>query len=283
LTVRQRYITLALIERQVHTMRRTDVITVMVLLGLVCLAAVPLFADIDYVVTNNGSFVQYNTTTGAYSLLGTSSAVLYGLGYSSGVLYANDSGASPATGFYTVNPTNGALTAVGNLTGSTNGTGALTAPIGGGTIYYFDHSNQLFSINPGTGAATTIGPLGFTVAGNWDINFAPNGNLYVTSNGDFGQIDPTTGATTYIGHSGVQMQGMIPGDGTLYGFSGTSMYSIDLTTGAVTFVRNTPSALGNFESGTPVVSSGTPEPGTLMLLGSGALVAISRFRRRFGG
>lgn len=250
-----------------------------VLLALVCLATVPLVADEDYVVTNNGSFVEYNTATGAYVLLGTNSTVLFGLGYSSGVLYANDNGSSPNVGFYTVNPANGALTMVGNISGATNGTGAITAPIGGGTIYYFDHSNQLFTINPSTASATTIGALGYTVSGSWDINFGPNGRLYATSNGYFYQVNTSTGEATLLGHSGEQMQGLMDGDGNLYGFSGTSMYSINLSNGALTFVRDTPSALGNFESGTPVLTNSTPEPGTLVLLGSSVLAAAGVFRR----
>jgi len=169
---------------------------------------------------------------------------------------------------------------VGNISGATSGTGAVTAPIGGGTLYFFDHSNQLFTIDPNTGAATTVGPLGFTVAGAWDMEFAANGQLYATSDELFYRIDPTTGAATLLGNSGAELQGMIAGEGTLYGFSGTNMYSIDLTDGALTFVRNTPAGLGNFEGGTPVVTGSTPEPGTLLLVGTGILGLLRAVRRR---
>jgi len=253
---------------------------VLALLATVCLAAAPLVADEDYVATSNGSFIEYNTLTGAYTLLGTNATVLYGMGYSAGVLYANDSGNSPNVGFYKVNSSNGGLTTVGNISGATSGTGAVTAPIGGGTLYFFDHSNQLFTIDPNTGAATTVGPLGFTVAGAWDMEFAANGQLYATSDELFYRIDPTTGAATLLGNSGAELQGMIAGEGTLYGFSGTNMYSIDLTDGALTFVRNTPAGLGNFEGGTPVVTGSTPEPGTLLLVGTGILGLLRAVRRR---
>jgi hypothetical protein len=111
-------------------MTRRSTLRLLALLVLVCLATVPLVADIDYVATSNGSLIDYNTLTGAYTLLGTNATVIYGLGYSSGVLYANDSGNSPNVGFYTVNTSNGALTTVGSISGATSGTGALTAPIG---------------------------------------------------------------------------------------------------------------------------------------------------------
>jgi PEP-CTERM motif len=250
-------------------------------LALVCLATLPLMASQAYVATNNGDFVDYNTATGTYTLLGTNATVLWGMGFSSGVLYANDNNFSPNVGFYTVNATNGALTTVADITGSTSGSGTLTAPIGGGTLYYFDHSNQLFTVNPGTGAATTIGALGFTVAGAFDLDFAPNGQLYATSSGNFYQVNTSTGAGTLLGNSGTQLQALLAGDGNLYGFAGTSMYSIDLTNGALTFIRNTPAVLGNFDDGTPVLATSTPEPGTLVMLGTGALAAAGAFRRKF--
>jgi PEP-CTERM motif len=248
---------------------------------LVSLATLPLVASQVYVATNNGDFADYNTLTGTYTLLGTNATVLWGMGYSSGLLYANDNNGSPNVGFYTVNPANGALTTVADMTGSTSGTGTLTAPIGGGTLYYFDHSNQLFTVNPSTGAATTIGALGFSVGGTFDLDFAPNGQLYATSNGNFYQVNTSTGAGTLLGNSGTQLQALVAGDGNLYGFSGTNMYSIDLTDGALTFVRSTPSVLGNFDDGTPVLSTPTPEPGTLLMLATGALAAAGAFRRKF--
>lgn len=243
-------------------------------------ATLPLGADEVYIATNNGSFAEYNTTTGAYTLLGTNATVLWGMGYtSSGVLCANDSSGSPNTGLYTVSVTNGALTAVGDLTGSTTGSGTLTAPNVGGTLFYFDHSNQLFTINPTTGAATTIGPLGFTVSTAFDLDFAPNGDLYATSGGSFYEINPSTGAGTLLGNSGAQLQALVAADGGLYGFSGASMYSIKLTNGQLTFVRDTPAALGFFDDGTPVraAATSTPEPAAALSLLCGlTLVGCSR-------
>jgi hypothetical protein len=254
------------------------------LVAVLCLSPLPALADEVVVGTSSGDIVDYNTATGASTVLGTSSTVVFGLGYSGGVLYANDNGSAPATGFYTVNASNGALTFINNIgNASTSGTGAITSVAGGGTLYFFDHSNNLYTINTATGAATLIGSLGFTVSGSWDIGFAPNGNLYATSNGFFYQINPATGASTFLGDSGQQMQGLVAGDGNLYGFSGTSMYDINLSDGALTFVRNTPSGIGNFETGTDLeaATTPTPEPSVLvtLLCGLVLLASFSIWRR----
>ena len=64
-----------------------------------------------------------------------------------------------------------------------------------------------------------------------------------------------------------------------------SCFATALSDGALTFVRTTPSDLGNFETGTEVLTTttATPEPGSalLMLLGLsivGALALRSRAR-----
>lgn len=248
--------------------------------GCVCLAALPAMADEVYVATSSGGFIEYNTLTGAFTLLGTSSTPLFGMGFSGGVLYANDSGAAPTTGFYTVNPANGALTPVANISGSAiSGAGVVTAPVTGGTLFYFDKSNNLYTINPSNGVATLVGPVGFSAGGGFEIVFAQNGNLYGASFGNLYLINPTTGAGTLIGPTDfgttqLGLQAVIAGDGTLYGFHGVNMFSIDVNTGALTFIRKTPDPvdLGVFFDGTPVL---TPEPATLSLLAMSMFVCIS--------
>jgi Domain of unknown function (DUF4394) len=251
---------------------------VLLLGAYLCLAALPALADEVYVATLNQKFVEYNTLTGAYTVLGTTSPTsLFGMGFNGGVLYANDSISAPSTGLYTVNPTNGALTSAGTISGAISGQGTLTAPVGGGTLYYFtDASTDLFTINPNNGLATTVGPLGFPPSSvGFDLAFAPNGNLYAASNDNFYEINQTTGAATLLGNSGAALQALIAGDGTLYGFAGFNIYSINLSNGALTFVGTTPGALGEFLDGTPVLTtSSVPEPATLILLASAMFVFI---------
>ncbi len=257
----------------------------MILLALVCLAALPLMATEAYVATSTGDFVEYDTLTGSYTLIGNTlpTASLFGMGYNSGVLYANDSQFAPNTGFYSVNTGNAGLTKIGNIsgTGSQDGSGTLTAPIGGGTLYYLDESGDpsglLYSINPNNAVATAIGHTGIFVGGQFSMNFAPNGQLYASNNSNFYQINTSTGAATLLGSDGLQVQALLAGDGNLYAFSGSNMYTVDLTDGALTFVRSTPAELGIFYDGTDVL---TPEPGTLVMLGSGLLAAAGAFRRK---
>jgi hypothetical protein len=106
--------------------------------------------------------------------------------------------------------------------------------------------------------------------------FAQNGNLYGASHGNLYSINASTGAVTLIGPTDfgttqLGLQAVIAGDGTLYGFHGLDMYSIDLNSGALTFIRTTPSGVGKFFDGTPVL---TPEPSTLSLLASAMFVLI---------
>jgi hypothetical protein len=253
--------------------------------GLACFALTGTIGKATQVIatTNQGDVLQYNTATGSYTLLATNPAVLWGVGYSSrGVLYANDSENAPNTGFYSVNADTGTLTSLGVVNGSSiSGTGTLTAPVSGGTLYYLDHSNDLYTLNPSTGAATTVGATGISVAGSWDLSFAPNGNLYAAVNENFYRINPITGVGTFIGATGQQIQGLIAGDGGLYGFAGLSMYSIDLATGALTFVRDTPSALGDFDAGAEVLTPTTtsPEPASAFLLPFGFALVCGLLRR----
>jgi hypothetical protein len=253
---------------------------VLLLAAFACLAALPTMADEVFVATSSGGFLQYNTLTGAFTVLGTSATPLFGMGFDGGLLYGNDSGVAPTTGFYTVSPANGALTPVANISGSSlSGPGVLTAPVTGGTPYYFDKSNNLFTINPSNGVATLVGPVGFSVGGGFEIVFAQNGNLYGASHGNLYLMNPSTGAGTLIGPTDLgstqlNLQAVIAGDGTLYGFHNANMYSIDLSTGALTFIRTTPDPanLGIFFDGTPVL---TAESSTLSLLVASMFVGLS--------
>jgi len=159
----------------------------------------------------------------------------------------------------------------------------LVSPASGSPFYFTNSGNTLYTLNIATGALTSIGPLGFSIGGLWDLAFGPNGNLYASSNGNLYQVNTSTGAGTLIGSfgGGLEMQSIIAADGVLYGFEGNGMYTINLTNATATFVRDTPAGLGNLDAEALVPGAAVPEPATWPLVLSGlALPAGLRLRRR---
>lgn len=120
----------------------------------------------------------------------------------------------------------------------------------------------LYSINPSTGAATAIGPIGFNRVGALD--FSPGGVLYgVGFNGADSvliTINTGTGAGTLVGALGIGTATQdiaFRSDGTLFAYAGGTIYTINTSTGVATTVGNT----GNFPDGNAIAFRG----GTLFL------------------
>ena len=122
-----------------------------------------------------------------------------------GTLYASSTQCGTRSTLYTVNPSTGATTEVGQIT---NGACIIDIAITpSGDIYGVDiASDSLIRINRNTGAGTVVGPLGI------DANYAQgmdydeiNGILYwaaynnTASQGELRVINTTTGASTLIG------------------------------------------------------------------------------------
>jgi hypothetical protein len=112
----------------------------------------------------------------------------------------------------------------------------------------------LYQIDPETGAATIIGPIGFWRVGAMDTT--EDGTLYAigrnptTRKNVLLTIDRTTGAGTEIGPTGVESLGFgdtisdisfRPSDGVLFGYleAGDGLGTINLGTGAVTALGDT--------------------------------------------
>lgn len=114
---------------------------------------------------------------------------------------------------------------------------AYTGPGGAATLY---------NIDPNTGAATSIGAIGFNQVGGIDFN--SSGILYgVGKRVSDGvqvllQINPTTGAGTQVGattlSTDVQDISFRNSDGALFGYSGGNLYTFSIATGAATLVGN---------------------------------------------
>ncbi|MHC4500993.1 MAG: GEVED domain-containing protein, partial [Planctomycetota bacterium] len=122
--------------------------------------------------------------------------------------------------------------------------------------------SSLYRIDPATGVATLIGPIGYN--GVTGLSFAPDGTLYASANGDamYGDgwkhailltIDTTTGAGTLVGeisnNSLANGAGRMPdisfrANGVLYGYAdagggGDALWTINTTTGAGSFIGYT--------------------------------------------
>ncbi len=159
---------------------------------------------------------------------------------SAGTLYAMDD----ATNTLLQIDTNTVAISVVGYTGISSGDfGDLTYDAANGQLYWVAGrgNDNLYTINPVTGAATLVGYHGiedlFALA--WDPS---NNTLYgEASSGSFYSLDSTTGAATYIGGNSVYPGGLVFNSltGMLYLLQAGSdnLYSIDVATGAATHVQ----------------------------------------------
>jgi PEP-CTERM motif len=176
----------------------------------------------------------------------------------------------------------------------------------GGTVYATDFSNNLYTVDPVTGVATLIGPTGIpafafnptipNADGTFNIFdyslFSAGGKLYTTFDTatiDFGtlaitpliaaalyQIDPSTGHSTFIAPTALNLTAVVNVNGTIYGFNGAThqIVTLDLANGNTTFVSDLDPAAGLILGASPV-----PEPASIALTGIG-LMAVGACRRR---
>ncbi len=193
-----------------------------------------------YVATSAGHIVKYDLTTGKTTIVATNSnlSTVYSLSEGEdGHIYAITSSGK----VYDVNLSAGTIVATGttvtvsndgaSIYGTTDVTVVETDTLSG--TYYVDSSGYLGTLNTATGTYTRIGLTGQIFG---DITEA-NGKLYgLNLVGVLYEIDATTGASTYIGYTGLSTYTLATdSDGKLYTCaSDGSLYTISSTTGAVT-------------------------------------------------
>jgi hypothetical protein len=112
-----------------------------------------------------------------------------------------------------------------------------------GTLFGIANSSSLVTFNPTNGAVTTVASL--DVPGLESIAYAPDGTLFGAAQSGLYTIDPTTGASTFIGSFGdpynlnLAQNIRFDSDGNLY-LSNTSdntdIYQVNTNTGSATFV-----------------------------------------------
>jgi hypothetical protein len=188
-----------------------------------------------------------------------------------GALY----GAGDDDSLYSINPNTAASTYIGDIGLFVNG---LTFDAAG-TLYGSGFTN-LFTIDTGTGMATSVGDTGFTSSG--DLAFDADGTLFMSALGGTSDqlvsLDLTDGMGTSIGDIGFEgVLGLNFEEGTLYGFTDfAETITIDTTTGAGTLVEDFNGIFAYGAGGVQV-----PEPATLGVLGVGLLgLGFATYRRR---
>ena len=176
--------------------------------------------------------------TGVFTLIGNMGSGGYaGLATAFGVLYTEQNGL-----LYSVNTSNGNLTLIGGLNGNNLAAfGSTTTGLYGLAGTGSNVVATLFSINPQTGAMTTIGPLGAGAVPNGQGYYARlsvgSSTLYMEFNSNLYTINTTTGAATRVGTTDTNdYLSTVPllENGTYYAGYGPGIGTINVTTGQIT-------------------------------------------------
>ena len=210
---------------------------------LVTLAASLQADDMAYALGTQALGVQnplgiVDLKTGVFTLIGNMGNGGYnGLAALNGVLYTEQNGL-----LYSVNTSNASLTLIGGINGANLATfGSTTTGLYGLAGTGSNVVATLFSINPQTGAMTTIGPLGASAVPNGQFSYAAlsvgSSTLYMEFNSNLYIINTTTGAATQVGttYSNTYLT-TVPlfENGTYYAGYGSGIGTINVTTGQIT-------------------------------------------------
>lgn len=163
-----------------------------------------------FVGTASHAFGKVDLKTGVFSELGNTGLLLAGMGVVNGKLYA--AGYSSGT-LYTVNTSNGKLTEVGSSSIAYDLMGSTT----GGGLYATNTNEELYSVDPLSGATKLIGPLGVNYSGYYGLS--NNSSILYFANGtNLFTVNTHTGAATLVGSMGSsQLGGLVLEDNVLWG------------------------------------------------------------------
>jgi hypothetical protein len=233
--------------------------------------------NIAYMGTASDQFGTIDLNTGAFNVLGNMGVTLSGMAVANATLY----GVSFHTGtgtLYTIDPGNGSLTAVGTSPVNYDDFGSTTSG-----LYAVGLNEDLYSINPISGAATLIGPTGLSF-GTWRSLSTNSSTLYFSDGPNLYTLNTTTGAATLVGNmGGPQIGAMLLEGGILYGgedLPGLQVDTLNPTTGVATTGPNvTGTSSPIFALAPNPLLLSVPEPGTTVLFAIG-ITALALVRRR---
>ncbi len=189
------------------------------------------FSTLYVIDADTQEFFTVDTASGAKTVIGTAtpsgSETWIGMaGMNTGQLYAASTTCSGHSTLYTIEPTTGAATEVGEVTNA----GCLIgiAANADGELYGLDLANDvLLKIDPETGAGTVIGGIGYDANYAQGMDFEEeSGILYLAtynntaSRGELRIADTSTGNTTLVG--------VFPNGAEVDGFSIATGGSVDV-------------------------------------------------------
>lgn len=285
------------------------------------LSLAPFAAKADslaYVIGDSGQFGTVNLSTGSFHSIGPGLLIASGglvPGPSGTLLTLGFNG-----NLYSINTGTGASSIVGATgladcslpTSPCGGNAVNTLGRLGSIVYALDNANRIYSVNTTTGTATLIGATGIPplpFVPHAPVTGDPDGSFYIYdeslfsygghlfANFDAGvldpttfdvttlispelyQIDPSTGAATTLASTTFGLGSITDVGGTLYAFdlAAGSIVTLNLADGSTDTISTTDPAAGLVNGSTAV----TPEPASLVLVGSGLLsFGVALCRRR---